>query len=575
MLRLGSKLRHVQSAGRIGSNAALLSVVVALACWGALLGCDSSSSENWIVTVSPSTFTVAPGDSFEVEVRGEYTSGSSGNIDLYLVEPSPSGAPFDSAVAKFTHGCTPLESLPPSISVYSGVGFCTLFIHVGAGAQQGDYEVVVRGDFTSDGALDDSNSIFLTVALPPGAFSLSASGGNEIPDGGTLPLSVNLTRDAGFTGPVDLTVNNMPAGITGVFDPATIPSGITESTLTLANMGALPGDYQIQIVGTANNGSVATEDYAIMATKALSAGWHVVQEVSDVGQFRELDCPSSSVCYAVGDAVGGGPAAYKTSDGGQTWTSLSPGVSGEAHAVQFLDEMTGYIGGFDLASETNGYLLKTTNGGTSWTNVGANMPTNLAVRALHFFDANSGYAAGGANAPSDTTKVMYTADGGANWTALPWTGFSSHVVLRLYFWSINEGYVNVDTNSGQSPTYYTTDGGQNWILSTGFSGWFTDVSGGLGVAGTNTLFSASSLGANWSTEAIPGGTALGVTTLGNRTWVAGRSGGAFVAYKEGGVWTTDWNAAVGEADELYDIEMFSNTEGVAIGRNFMARRIPE
>lgn len=537
-------------------------LMLALLCAIPGISCDSYIIQNGVFTPCPLSYNLTG-----TTPDSRLITLDDGNYLYEIIGPEP-----------VTFGTLPswlhaTSSLSPGSNVHA-----VTTLSADADAPLGTHSVGPFTIFSSQIAYSDAcEDVTVTVTANGSAdFSIAASGDVEIGDGDQGEVTVTITRLSGFDGAVDLSLNNLPAGISGVFVPTTIQSGATESILTLMNNGAVPGGYQIQIVGTANNGSVATEDYAIMATKAVSAGWHVVQEVSDVGQFVDLDCPSSSVCYAVGSASGGGPAAYMTTNGGQSWTSLSNlGVTSEAYAVQFLDEMTGYIGGFDLASETNGYLLKTTNGGTSWTNVGANMPTNLAVRALHFFDANSGYAAGGANAPSDTTKVMYTADGGANWTGLPWTGFSSHVVLRLYFWSINEGYVNVDTNSGQSPTFHTTDGGQNWILSTGFSGWFTDVSGGLGVAGTNTLFSASSPGANWSTEAIPGGTAFGVTTLGNRTWVAGRSGGAFVAFKEGGVWTTDWNAAVGEADELYDIEMFSNTEGVAIGRNFMARRIPE
>lgn len=579
-------MRFCRKERRATSAAPLFTVVVTILCCGVLLGCDSANAENWILTVSPSAFTVAPGDSFEVLVRGEYTSGSSGGVRLSLVEPSPSGAPFDSTVARFTRGCelgkyTPPP--PPSFSVQSGtgLGYCTVFIHIGPAAPQGEYEIVVRGDFFSDEAMDDSNPIFVTVESPPGPFSLWASGSSEIPNGGTLPLAITLTREVGFTGPVDLSVANLPAGITGVFDPATIPSGATASTVTLSNTGAALGDYTLQIVGTDPNGGTATVDYTITATEALASGWNVIQEAPDVGQFRDLDCPSSSVCYAVGDANAGGPAAYRTMDGGQTWTRLALGVSGEAFAVQFTDAMTGYIGGHSSFDESNGYLLKTTNGGASWTDVTANMPQNLVVRAIHFLDADHGYAAGGANSVSDTMKVMYTADGGNSWTPKAWGGGFSDQILRIHFWSIAEGYVAIDSNTGQGRIYYTTNGGEEWVFARP-SGWFRDVSGGLGVAGFNILYSTTSPGMSWSEEVIPNPDgsspigAYGVTTQGGRTWIAGSNGGwAFVAYKDGGGWTPDWNPGQGDGiRELYDIEMFSATEGIAIGRDFMARRIP-
>jgi len=209
------------------------------------------------------------------------------------------------------------------------------------------------------------------------------------------------------------------------------------------------------------------------------------------------------------------------------------------------------------------------------------MPNGLVVRAIHFLDDMHGYAAGGTNSVADTTKIMYTADGGASWSEIDWEVSDFDEVVKIFFWSTMEGYVSIDTQTGQSRVHYTMDGGQSWNLSSG-GGRFRDVEGGLGVGGVALLFSTSSPGASWSAEEIPDPepssplNTYGVTTQGGKTWIAGGLLGAYVAYKEGGVWTTDWNPGQGSGiNELVDIEMFSATEGVAIGFAYMARRIPE
>lgn len=82
-------------------------------------------------------------------------------------------------------------------------------------------------------------------AAPATAGSLAVAVG-----GGTLAVTtgaagtapVTVTRAGGFTGPVTLSAEGVPAGITATFDPATLDGGATASTLTLrAAVGASAG----------------------------------------------------------------------------------------------------------------------------------------------------------------------------------------------------------------------------------------------------------------------------------------------------------------------------------------------
>jgi photosystem II stability/assembly factor-like uncharacterized protein len=59
-------------------------------------------------------------------------------------------------------------------------------------------------------------------------------------------------------------------------------------------------------------------------------------------------------------------ALYSTSDGGQHWTKLSPGANFKrVTSLSFVSTTTGWgIGG---QSDTSSFLLKTTDGGKTWT----------------------------------------------------------------------------------------------------------------------------------------------------------------------------------------------------------------
>ncbi len=78
------------------------------------------------------------------------------------------------------------------------------------------------------------------VALNPAALTLNA--------GSNGAVTVTLTRGGGFTSSVDLTLENLPANVTGAFAPATIPSGSTSSALTVnTTAAATVGNSQLTI----------------------------------------------------------------------------------------------------------------------------------------------------------------------------------------------------------------------------------------------------------------------------------------------------------------------------------------
>lgn len=417
----------------------------------------------------------------------------------------------------------------------------------------------------------------LTVTATPDALTLAT--------GETGQVTFEITRTgfyAGFEAALSVAVGHAAISVTFVPDVLAPNENVATafitndglSTATEIELAALIDPVEVDPNEDPFTNAYGQAPVAITpGTPAPVSGWNIVQSIT--GNLHDLDCPSPSVCYAVGGYTND-PVAYKTTDGGATWSAVTIPASGEVHAIQFLDASTGYIGGY---SETDGagFLLRTTNGGTTWTDVSLGWPANLPVRAVHFLAANDGYAAGGI--VQDSTKILFTSDGGSTWTYHDWLS-ATHQIERIYFWSVSNGYASVNHNTGTAAVYHTTDGGNTWALSSGGT-QFRDVSGGLGAPGFGALYSSSNPGSSWSSETVPdpdGGTTLNiqsVATINGTTWIAGSNNGPFVAYKQAGSWVTDWNPGPTPTNEgLMQIEMFSATEGVAVGRAFMALRVP-
>jgi len=111
--------------------------------------------------------------------------------------------------------------------------------------------------------------------------------------------------------------------------------------------------------------------------------------------------PSTSIGYMVGD----GGAIFHSGDG-VTFGGRASGTSNNLNGIHFSDANNGWIVG---AGST---VLKTTNGGTTWTNINFAGLTGFAsvnLQAVHFTDANNGMAVG------EGGERWITKDGGASW----------------------------------------------------------------------------------------------------------------------------------------------------------------
>jgi len=134
----------------------------------------------------------------------------------------------------------------------------------------------------------------------------------------------------------------------------------------------------------------------------------------------------------------------KTADGGNTWTSIALPISTPLRKIQFTDSQTGYIIGGD---NTFGVLLKTTDGGQNWSVI--NLNTLECPYGLFFLNNNTGFITG-------KNLFIKTTDGGQTWTSLKSSGF--RMFQDVKFKNNNEGYA---TSSG-GVYFKTSNAGNSW-----------------------------------------------------------------------------------------------------------------
>ncbi len=137
--------------------------------------------------------------------------------------------------------------------------------------------------------------------------------------------------------------------------------------------------------------------------------------------LSQMAFPSRLVGYVAGSRNG----IYKTTDGGTTWTSINPfpalnqfptGFPNTAITytdIQALSDNVVFAVGNMFTSQSVRRVYRTTDGGASWVDITGNIPTISPVgnlNAVLFHDINNGYVV------TPGGVLLKTTNGGASWT---------------------------------------------------------------------------------------------------------------------------------------------------------------
>jgi photosystem II stability/assembly factor-like uncharacterized protein len=251
--------------------------------------------------------------------------------------------------------------------------------------------------------------------------------------------------------------------------PYRIYYGIRPLAGRVNTMAISPADSNTVYVGTAGGGVWKTTDGGVSYTP-LSDSWTYLL-ISSLA----VDPSNTNVVYAgTGDYHGYGRYAEglkKTTDGGTTWTQLSLPSGTNVVTDIIVDPETPTTVTVSLASRSavSGGIYRSTDGGSTWSNVGP--AANIGELSISALDRSSNRTYYGAGPDAGGYSLYKSTDRGSTWTpvATPTTsggapGIATSPVdpLTVYF-----------LNTSNQRIYKSLDGGANWSdITAGFPGGY-------------------------------------------------------------------------------------------------------
>jgi photosystem II stability/assembly factor-like uncharacterized protein len=189
---------------------------------------------------------------------------------------------------------------------------------------------------------------------------------------------------------------------------------------------------------------------------------------------------------------------YVSTDAGATWEVRIPTLNtfplqGLFPGAHFTDESNGIFAGC-LGSLDQYAILRTTDGGLTWSNLdhSNNGAWPRQYHDLHFPSQNVGYAAG------TNGRIMKTTNGGNTWTLLTPPALST--ITSVHFTTDNIGVI-----AGDNMILRTTNGGTSWnsVLSVTGEHVMNAVGNTLVVAGEDVVHISTDAGITWTTRPSP------------------------------------------------------------------------
>lgn len=234
----------------------------------------------------------------------------------------------------------------------------------------------------------------------------------------------------------------------------TIDAGITWTEQL--NESTLGGDYYFRNIEFLNEniGFLGTLDGEFFKTTDGGDSWTEVTNISpNPPAICGLDTVGSSTIYGCGAYFT--PAhIIKSTDSGNTWQFID--MSAYANAlveIYFLTEDVGFVSG---RNDNGATILKTTNGGATWTELYNSNIAGEYFWKLQVLESNTDIMFGSiSSVVPNLGKLVKSIDGGATW--------SSYDAPETNIQAV--GFINENTGwmGGHTTGFYeTTNGGQTW-----------------------------------------------------------------------------------------------------------------
>ncbi|MBX7044018.1 MAG: T9SS type A sorting domain-containing protein [Ignavibacteria bacterium] len=268
----------------------------------------------------------------------------------------------------------------------------------------------------------------------------------------------------------------------------------------------------------------------------------------------------SAVNSSIGWAAGVGPTVVRTTNGGTSWTAATgTGITGDVYNIYAWSANDALC----TTSPSATFIYKTTNGGTTWTQV-----YTLAggfINAIQMVSPTEGYAEG--DPVGGKWTILKTTDGGTTWarmatepaqvgTEAGWNNSLQIIGTNIWFGTNN------------TKVYRSTDLGLTWTsgATTGtvntYAVHYNNATTGL--AGGTAMVLSTDGGTSYSSVTAPGtaGNLNGIEGNGSDWWAI-RSGNTIYRSTNGAAsWT---NAFVSGTAVFQDLDFAVGLNGCSVG----------
>lgn len=349
-----------------------------------------------------------------IEVLRTYDRGRSLSTLANLLSPVPAA---DLSHAPTIHAFSPNSaylSFGTSL-VTTGNGFRTFTLHKGPGAPLNGYQsdsIVLR-------------SLTLGYGLSGGTIYRTTNGGGswqsvfQVPKVLTSYLGAAYASGitlSGSTGWASISFQGCWAGGCPGAIAVTRDGGTDWQVESVSNMGAIPGwkgpmsgpgGGVTSLQSTDPHTVVVNTMYGLSVSADAGQTWSFVpaDQIEPSGGEIAFDYVPGAGIYALGSAPNGDYLIHEQRVGAN-WQQLFPGIV-PLSSVDFVSAGVGFGIGLPWLWQ-NSALLRTTDGGATWSLVNASLPPN--VQAMSFANSEDGLIA-----LSSPAKVLVTVDGGAHW----------------------------------------------------------------------------------------------------------------------------------------------------------------
>ncbi len=291
---------------------------------------------------------------------------------------------------------------------------------------------------------------------------------------------------------------------------------------------------------------------------SYSQEWFIQNTSVNTSDLHSVKFVDENIGWIVGD----NNTILKTTDGGETWITLTTGTEGyRNYSCYFTDSNYGYVVG-------NSRIRRTTDGGTSWNDIP--IASGQQLNSVFFINQKTGWTVGYPG------KILKTTDGGINW--LSYFSGTDENFESVYFVNDTLGFVagSGANFSGNSLILKTTNAGEDWLVcSIEYneplnSIYFINKSIGYVVGYHHSVFKTTDGGNFWeniSSNTI--GDWLNSVIFINRDtgWVAGYETD-FRKTTDGGLSWIDQSLGIYSLNAiLYSIDFINDTIGWVVGND--------